>query len=233
MTAPLISHAPAGRRLKRPSSAPSARWRRCWSPTPGAGRGPRDRRRRGPGRSLVSLGYDRDFTSLSRPGPPHPAGAAELAGLPAAGWRLAGLDRARRTARIPAGVLLDLGATAKRFAADRAADRIATAVGCGVPSTWAVTSGWPDRPRTAAGASASPAAWARGGFHRSAPGHRPAHRRGIRRHAHRGPVTGRRRRGHPGFGPPFDAVEPGRRHRRVRPQLIRHRPPASLPGARG
>ena len=50
----------------------------------------------------------------------------------AAGWQPVQLDRARRTARVPAGVLLDLGATAKAFAADRAADRIAAASGCGV-----------------------------------------------------------------------------------------------------
>ncbi|HEY2129530.1 MAG TPA: HAMP domain-containing sensor histidine kinase [Streptosporangiaceae bacterium] len=34
-----------------------------------------------------------------------------------------------------------------------------------------------------------------------------------------------------GFGPPSDTVEPARRHRRVRPQLIRRRQPASLPGS--
>ena len=35
-----------------------------------------------------------------------------------------------------------------------------------------------------------------------------------------------------GFGPPSDAVEPGRRHRRVRPPLILRKQPASLPGPR-
>ncbi|HEY2129536.1 MAG TPA: FAD:protein FMN transferase [Streptosporangiaceae bacterium] len=84
------------------------------------------------GQSLVSLGYDRDFTSLPQPGTPPPAGAADLGGVPAAGWQHVELDRARRTARVPAGVLLDLGATAKAFAADRAAVRIAAAAGCGV-----------------------------------------------------------------------------------------------------
>ncbi len=38
----------------------------------------------------------------------------------------------RQTVRIPADVLLDLGATAKALAADRAAARVATAAGCGV-----------------------------------------------------------------------------------------------------
>jgi FAD:protein FMN transferase len=87
------------------------------------------------GRSLVSLGYDRDFGRLPRPGRPDPAGApgpAAPAGVPAAGWQLLELDPAQRTARLPAGVLLDLGATAKAFAADRSAERIAAAAGCGV-----------------------------------------------------------------------------------------------------
>jgi thiamine biosynthesis lipoprotein len=42
------------------------------------------------------------------------------------------LDREQRTVRVPLGVVLDLGATAKALAADRAADRIHRATGCGV-----------------------------------------------------------------------------------------------------
>jgi thiamine biosynthesis lipoprotein len=42
------------------------------------------------------------------------------------------LDEQRCIARLPAGVALDLGATAKALAADQAAERIAAAVGCGV-----------------------------------------------------------------------------------------------------
>ncbi len=79
------------------------------------------------GRSLVSLGYDRDFAELAGceqvPLPP-PA--------PAAGWRCVQLDQAARTVRLPAGVELDLGATAKALAADRAATAVATATGAGV-----------------------------------------------------------------------------------------------------
>jgi FAD:protein FMN transferase len=41
--------------------------------------------------------------------------------VPAAGWRLVELDENHRSIRIPAGVELDLGATAKALAADRAA----------------------------------------------------------------------------------------------------------------
>ena len=40
---------------------------------------------------------------------------------PAAGWRTIELDESRRTVRAPSGVELDLGATAKALAADRAA----------------------------------------------------------------------------------------------------------------
>jgi FAD:protein FMN transferase len=47
-------------------------------------------------------------------------------------WRLLELDEERQTARIPAGVELDLGATAKALAADRAAATIAGAASCGV-----------------------------------------------------------------------------------------------------
>jgi thiamine biosynthesis lipoprotein len=42
------------------------------------------------------------------------------------------LDTEQRTVRVPEAVMLDLGATAKALAADRAAAQIHTAVGCGV-----------------------------------------------------------------------------------------------------
>jgi thiamine biosynthesis lipoprotein len=48
------------------------------------------------------------------------------------GWRSVELDRERSTLRIPRGVRLDLGATAKAWAADRAALAIHRAIGCGV-----------------------------------------------------------------------------------------------------
>ena len=41
--------------------------------------------------------------------------------VPAAGWQRVRIDRARGTVRIPAGVEIDLGATAKALAADRCA----------------------------------------------------------------------------------------------------------------
>jgi FAD:protein FMN transferase len=85
------------------------------------------------GRSLIAIGYDRDFDELRRDAAPwSPAGPLTVTGAPVAGWWLVELDRRRRTARVPQGVLLDLGATAKALAADRAATRIAEALGCGV-----------------------------------------------------------------------------------------------------
>jgi FAD:protein FMN transferase len=84
------------------------------------------------GRSLIAIGYDRDFDELRRDAASGPsAGRLTVTGAPVAGWWLVELDGRRRTARVPRGVLLDLGATAKALAADRAAVRIADALGCG------------------------------------------------------------------------------------------------------
>src|SRR6266851_3063264 len=79
------------------------------------------------GRSLVVIGYDRDYAEVRRDATPlcQPA-------TPAAGWQTVEIDPVLCTARVPDGVMLDLGATAKALAADRAASRIAAAVGCGV-----------------------------------------------------------------------------------------------------
>lgn len=79
------------------------------------------------GGSLVRLGYDRDFAEVRAD-----TSALIRAAAPAPGWRLVELDPERQTVRVPAGVLLDLGATAKALAADRAAARAAAAVRCGV-----------------------------------------------------------------------------------------------------
>ena len=48
------------------------------------------------------------------------------------GWRSVRVDVARQRLTVPAGVELDLGATVKGWAADRAAARIAEVLGCGV-----------------------------------------------------------------------------------------------------
>ena len=78
------------------------------------------------GRSLMRLGYDRDFAAARRDTSPLTRPA-----VPAAGWQAVDLDRDRREIRIPRRVVLDLGATAKALAADRAAIRIAASVNCG------------------------------------------------------------------------------------------------------
>lgn len=68
------------------------------------------------GEALVLAGYDRDFAA----GPTVRAGTVTVRRAP--GWRSVAVDAARGRIRLPAGVRLDLGATAKALAADRAAD---------------------------------------------------------------------------------------------------------------
>jgi thiamine biosynthesis lipoprotein len=86
------------------------------------------------GSALVALGYDRDFEQVltgedaRRPAPP-PA-RLRFASLP--GWRAIRIDDAAGTIAVPAGVQLDLGATAKALAADHAAAAAQVAVRCGV-----------------------------------------------------------------------------------------------------
>ena len=71
---------------------------------------------------------------------------ARLVAPRVAGWRVVSVDRARGEVRIPRGVRLDLGATAKALAADRAAAAAAAAAaGAACWSTSAATSRWPAR----------------------------------------------------------------------------------------
>jgi len=79
------------------------------------------------GRALIVAGYDRDFARL-RPGSAPRGPVARVT----AGWRAVAVDRARGTVCVPDGVLLDLGATAKALAADRAASTAAETTGVGV-----------------------------------------------------------------------------------------------------
>jgi FAD:protein FMN transferase len=80
------------------------------------------------GAPLRAAGYDRSFAFIrAREGwtfhdvaPAHDA------------WLAIELDDARRELRVPVGIELDLGATAKALAADRAAARIAAETGTGV-----------------------------------------------------------------------------------------------------
>jgi FAD:protein FMN transferase len=73
--------------------------------------------------ALVALGYDRDFAAME-----HEA-AQHVRGVPAAGWRSVTLDAGRRVLRMSPRCRLDLGATAKALAADRAARAIAERTG--------------------------------------------------------------------------------------------------------
>jgi thiamine biosynthesis lipoprotein len=107
---------------------------------------------------LSALGYDRDFAELTRPETPENPGDAEnpvgsphqerreAAGSAAAGgdkpgtvtartipgWREVRVDVDRRLLTVSADTQLDLGATVKAWAADRAAAGIARQLGCGV-----------------------------------------------------------------------------------------------------
>ena len=79
------------------------------------------------GRALRVLGYDRDFASVAADGAPLRVRVERTPG-----WRAIDVDSAAHRVRVPRGVELDLGATAKAFAADRAALNIALATGAGV-----------------------------------------------------------------------------------------------------
>jgi FAD:protein FMN transferase len=78
------------------------------------------------GSTMLALGYDRDFGELGE--------GTEGAGprcAPAPGWRGISLDRASRTVQLPPATVLDVGASAKAFAADGIAALIATTLDTG------------------------------------------------------------------------------------------------------
>ncbi len=80
------------------------------------------------GQALEEIGYDRDFALLQageRPPRPRPASRVP-------GWTSVRLDRERRLVRLSNGAQLDLGATAKAWAADHCAGLIAAQAGGGV-----------------------------------------------------------------------------------------------------
>ncbi|WP_210592835.1 FAD:protein FMN transferase [Streptomyces sp. GESEQ-35] len=79
------------------------------------------------GSALETIGYDRDFTLVREDDRP-----VRLTVRRAPGWRRLNLDRETGTVTVPPGVRLDLGATAKAWAADRAAKTLARAADCGV-----------------------------------------------------------------------------------------------------
>ncbi|MGC2374334.1 MAG: FAD:protein FMN transferase [Solirubrobacteraceae bacterium] len=111
------------------------------------------------GVAIELAGYDRDWRLLARPPAERrsdvPSGAPTAVEAPRtglgphedrpkgedalrviatvrAGWERVELDRERATLKIPRGVKLDLGATAKAWAADRASGAVHEETGCGV-----------------------------------------------------------------------------------------------------
>jgi thiamine biosynthesis lipoprotein len=79
------------------------------------------------GEAVRLLGYDRDFDEVARLGPRAPTRVVKVPG-----WQAVRLTAEPPAVTVPAGVQLDLGATAKAWCADRAARAAADAAGCGV-----------------------------------------------------------------------------------------------------
>lgn len=72
------------------------------------------------GAAVTGLGYDRDFAAIE----PDRA-TADYEPVAAKGWWTIDLDRLNSTVKVPDGVLIDLGSSAKAFVADRSAALIA------------------------------------------------------------------------------------------------------------
>ena len=79
------------------------------------------------GSSMLATGYDRTYRLVDKDGP-----AFTVALQPAPGWQRVELDDDTGTVRFPAGVVVDLGATAKGLASDLASEAAAAATGSGV-----------------------------------------------------------------------------------------------------
>ena len=75
------------------------------------------------GAALSGLGYDRDVEEITADG--------VVVALPVPGWRAIELDEEGSRVRVAAGVRLDLGATAKAWTADTAAEAVTAATGSG------------------------------------------------------------------------------------------------------
>lgn len=82
------------------------------------------------GRAMIALGYDRDFGDFAAQEIHGGSRRLPIARIP--GWRAVTLDADAGTVRLPHGVGLDLGATAKALAADKAAAAAAHTAGCAV-----------------------------------------------------------------------------------------------------
>jgi thiamine biosynthesis lipoprotein len=145
------------------------------------------------GRALLDLGYDRDIELLARDGVP-----ARAVVRPVAGWRR--IELRRTTLRLPPGVRLDLGATAKASAADRCATAVAETLGVGVLVSLggdvatagpAPEGGWQVRVQDGPGEPASQVALPAGaGLATSSTLHRRWQQGGAERHHIIDPATG-------------------------------------------
>lgn len=124
------------------------------------------------GTALERLGYGQDLEGVDRV-VPLARGTLRLVERPAPGWRRIGIDRAAGTLTVPADVMLDLGATAKAWAADRCARVVADELGTGALVSLggdvatagpAPTGGWAvsvqDLPDDPAALVALPSGWA-------------------------------------------------------------------------
>ena len=78
------------------------------------------------GRAVRLAGYDRDFSSL-----PAAVPARRIVARHVSAWQQVVVDPSRSTVTVPGGVELDLGATAKALAADRAARALHRTLGVG------------------------------------------------------------------------------------------------------
>lgn len=78
------------------------------------------------GAALIDLGYDRTFVQVPSEGPPLTLGVQR-----APGWWQIEIDDIGERARLPRGVRIDLGATAKALAADLCAAAVARVLRCG------------------------------------------------------------------------------------------------------
>jgi thiamine biosynthesis lipoprotein len=79
------------------------------------------------GTALISLGYDRTYQLMQAEAP-----GASVVVAPAVGWQWIDIDDENARVRWPAGVVVDLGATAKGLAADLAARAAFDVARCGV-----------------------------------------------------------------------------------------------------
>jgi len=81
-------------------------------------------------RALTGLGYNRDFAEVKAASDVGPRLTGPVGPLPS--WHTVHLDRAARRAWLEHGTQIDLGATAKAWAADRCAAQLADSLHCGV-----------------------------------------------------------------------------------------------------